>query len=346
MNTSADIIEISDPKALPNKPLVSVYMLTYNHERFISDAIEGVIAQQCTFPIELIIGEDCSLDNTCGIVIDYQRRYPHLIRVLTSAKNMRAYANAMRCVSAARGKYIAICEGDDYWHNSQKLQIQIDAMRADKTISLCHTDFDRRIGGKISRSVYAQRQPKYLAKDSSYFNLLHQWSVITATSVYRADVMHQFMQSKFNRSDWPFGDYNKALFASTQGVVLYLPISTATWRKVPGSAGNSGLRDKVRLAIAGVECREEFLHEYPLPPDVAKEILSFSYNRLMKDAFIIGDHALHNYCRNQLKYHTCHVNEIKYNMQFLIMKSKLLHALFHAAYGAYDRIINTKLAKG
>jgi len=345
MNILAETIEISDTRALAVKPLVSVYMLAYRHEKFITEAIEGVIAQQCDFPLELIIGEDYSPDNTRAIVIDYQQRYPQLIRVLTADRNIGIIANAARSIAALRGKYVAICEGDDYWHHPRKLQIQVDAMRADKSITLCHTDFDRRIGDRISRSVYAHNPPEYLAKDDAYYNLLHRWSVITATSVYRADVMRQFMQSRFNRPDWPFGDYNKALFASTQGRVLYLPISTATWRKVPGSAGNSGLRSKLRLAIAGMECREEFLHAYPLPSDVAKEIRCYCYNRLMRDAFIIGDSKLHTQCRDKLKSYACYVNEIKFIMQSLVIKSMLPHMLFHATYGAYDRIVNTNLAR-
>src|SRR5690606_34799591 len=100
--------EISDSDLLADNPLVSVCMLAYGHEDFIDGAIEGVAAQQCNFPIELIIGDDRSPDRTSEIVLDYQKRYPGLVRILTSDKNVGAYANARRCLLATRGKYIAL----------------------------------------------------------------------------------------------------------------------------------------------------------------------------------------------------------------------------------------------
>lgn len=130
MKDGRNTIEISDPGALPEQPLVSVYMLAYRHERFIAEAIEGVIAQEGDFSIELIIGEDCSPDRTRNIALEYQKKYSRLIRVITSDANVGAPANSARCRAACRGKYIAICEGDDYWSDSTKLARQIEIFRA------------------------------------------------------------------------------------------------------------------------------------------------------------------------------------------------------------------------
>ena len=82
--------EISDPSVMAVKPLVSVLMITYNHGPYIADAIEGVVSQKTDFPMELIIGEDCSTDNTRKIALDYQRRYPETIRVIYSDRNVGA----------------------------------------------------------------------------------------------------------------------------------------------------------------------------------------------------------------------------------------------------------------
>ena len=79
--------EISDPAVLSKNPVVSVKMITYNHEPYIPQAIEGVLMQETNFPIELIIGEDCSTDGTREIIFDYQQKYPDIIRVITSEKN-------------------------------------------------------------------------------------------------------------------------------------------------------------------------------------------------------------------------------------------------------------------
>jgi glycosyltransferase involved in cell wall biosynthesis len=118
-------MEVSDLSKLPEAPLVSVTMLAYRHEKFIARAIESVVGQQCRFPFELIIGEDCSPDGTRAIVLDYQRRYPHLIRVLMSERNVGMRANTVRCAAASRGRFGAACEGDDYWCDPTKLARQI-----------------------------------------------------------------------------------------------------------------------------------------------------------------------------------------------------------------------------
>ena len=134
--------EVSDPAVLAKIPLVSAYMLTYNHAPYIAQAIEGVLRQETNFPIELVIGEDCSTDSTREIVLNYQQKYPTHIRVITSGKNVGANKNAHRVRKACRGKYIAFCEGDDYWHNSNKLQMQCDHLENHPECGLVFSSFD------------------------------------------------------------------------------------------------------------------------------------------------------------------------------------------------------------
>lgn len=265
MNRSADTIEISDLKALPDKPLVSVYMLAYNHEKFIADAIEGVIAQQCTFPIELIIGEDCSPDGTLAIATNYQRRYPSLIRILTSSKNIGGLANADRCLMASRGTYIAICEGDDYWHHPEKLQMQVQCFNNHPDAHLVHTDYDRRIGQRVLRNANKRNPPAYLAQGDAYRALLRCVSVVNATTLYRKQLLTSLRDSGIASPHWPFGDYPRTLYAAVQGPVIYIPVSTATYRHVQGSATNSGRLQSLQMELAVMECREKFMSIYKLP---------------------------------------------------------------------------------
>src|SRR5574344_800398 len=111
-------------------PLLSIVTITYNHEPFIAKTIEGVLMQQVNFPIELIIAEDCSTDGTRAICQQYAEQYPDLIRLITSESNVGAIANERRARLAARGKYIAFCEGDDYWGDPLKLQKQVDFLES------------------------------------------------------------------------------------------------------------------------------------------------------------------------------------------------------------------------
>ena len=111
-------------------PLLSVVTVTYNHEPYIEKTIKGVLMQQVNFPIELIIAEDCSTDGTRVICQQYADQYPELIRLITSESNVGAIANERRAMLAARGKYIAFCEGDDYWTDPLKLQKQVDFLES------------------------------------------------------------------------------------------------------------------------------------------------------------------------------------------------------------------------
>ncbi len=105
---------------------VSVCMITYNHEKFIRQAIEGVLMQQTDFPIELVIGEDCSTDSTRALCVEYADKHPEIIRLLPSDNNLGIMPNFIKTLQACTGKYIALCEGDDYWTDPLKLKKQVE----------------------------------------------------------------------------------------------------------------------------------------------------------------------------------------------------------------------------
>src|SRR3990167_1123773 len=105
---------------------VSVCMVTYNHEKYIAQAIESVLMQKTNFDYELVIGEDCSTDKTKKIIIKYQKRYPKIIRIILNKKNLGAGLNFVQILEACKGEYIALLDGDDYWTDPVKLQKQVD----------------------------------------------------------------------------------------------------------------------------------------------------------------------------------------------------------------------------
>lgn len=137
MDAASFGIEIFDKERLCKKPLVSVVMITYNHEKFLARAIESIVTQRTDFEFELIIGEDRSTDKTWGVCCEYQKRYPELIRLVSSESNVGAAKNVKRVSSRVRGEFSAICEGDDYWCDPEKLQKQVAVMRANPSVGLC-----------------------------------------------------------------------------------------------------------------------------------------------------------------------------------------------------------------
>jgi glycosyltransferase involved in cell wall biosynthesis len=119
------------------QPKVSVRMVTYNHERFIGEAIDSVLCQNVNFSYEIVIGEDCSSDNTRLIVQEYQRRHPDVIRLLLNERTIGSRHNTHHTRQACRGEYIAFLDGDDYWTSPDKLQKQADILDQNPQLTIC-----------------------------------------------------------------------------------------------------------------------------------------------------------------------------------------------------------------
>lgn len=129
---------------MPVEPLVSVCMTAYNHEAYIAEAIEGVLTQRTSFGVELVIGEDCSTDATMEICRGYADRYPDRIRIVSGERNIGWRANYRRTVEACRGRYVAMCDGDDWWCDERKLQMQVELIESDPACGMCYTRSERR----------------------------------------------------------------------------------------------------------------------------------------------------------------------------------------------------------
>jgi glycosyltransferase involved in cell wall biosynthesis len=120
--------------------LLSICLITYNHEKYIREAIEGILIQKTNFDFELVIGEDSSSDNTRDICVEYAEKYPHLIKLLPKTKNLGMMPNFVRTYNACIGEFIALIEGDDYWTDPEKLQKQVDYLIQNPGCSICAHD--------------------------------------------------------------------------------------------------------------------------------------------------------------------------------------------------------------
>lgn len=123
-----------------NAPLVSIKCMTYNQEKYIADALDSFLMQKTTFPFEVVVHDDASTDNTASIIAEYQKRFPNIIRPIYEEENQYSKGNGVinRIIdSHIRGKYVAMCEGDDYWTDKNKLQKQYDAMERNLGVDIC-----------------------------------------------------------------------------------------------------------------------------------------------------------------------------------------------------------------
>ena len=117
--------------------LLSVCLITYNHEKYIRNAIEGVLMQKVDFEWELIIADDCSTDGTQAILNEYKNKYPDFIKLILQEKNVGPAKNHIELITTPKSKYIALCDGDDYWTDPLKLQKQVDFLETNKDYVLC-----------------------------------------------------------------------------------------------------------------------------------------------------------------------------------------------------------------
>jgi glycosyltransferase involved in cell wall biosynthesis len=116
---------------------LSVMMITYNHEKFISQALNSILTQRVNFDYEIVVGEDHSTDGTREILMDFHQSYPQRIVPLIRDKNMGAIQNMGATLRACRGTYIALLEGDDYWTDRYKLQKQVDFLDSNPAFAMC-----------------------------------------------------------------------------------------------------------------------------------------------------------------------------------------------------------------
>jgi hypothetical protein len=214
-------------------PTVSVLMTTYNHERFIGQAIESVLMQQTKFPLEVVIGEDKSPDGTRRIAEDYQRRYPDEIHLLAREVNLGAH-NFVETYRACRGKYVAVLEGDDYWTSPDKLQTQVEALEAHSDWVMCfHTV--RCVSEDGSRPPFPNPPPNW-QEVSTLDDLLEINFVPTCSVVFRNGIVGEFPKWYFSL---PIGDWPFCIMLAQHGKLGYIDRVMADYRMHAGGAWTS-----------------------------------------------------------------------------------------------------------
>ncbi len=214
-------------------PLVSVCMTTYNHEKYISQAIESVLCQRTTFSFEVVIGEDCSTDNTLAICRQYEAQYPDIVRVITSEHNIGMHANYRRTIEACRGKYIAMCDGDDWFSDENKLQMQVEMIEK-TSADMCYTRSLRR-GEDGSSAIYPECGLHTTLDDMLTLNTAENCT----TLALKSKILHYYSEVKPETKGWLTDDLPMWLwFAATQKIVAIDRV-TAVHRVLTTSVSHS-----------------------------------------------------------------------------------------------------------
>lgn len=210
-----------------SKPTVSIFMLTYNQEQFIAQAIEGVLMQQTNFDYQLVIGEDCSTDKTRSICRKYALEYPDKIKLLLALeKNIGLIANYMRTIKECDGKYIAICDGDDYWIDNLKLQKQVGFLENNPDYSIVYTALKRLYSdGTIKEYHYHLDKQVVDFDDLVLNNFIHSVSCLLKNQQTINNQLPVWI------SQFPFGDWQTYLWTIKEGgKIHFIDEITAVYR--------------------------------------------------------------------------------------------------------------------
>lgn len=169
-------------QADPAAPLLSVLCLSYNHEAFIAQTLESFLAQQTNFELEFVVADDCSRDGSVAVIESFRPRFGERLRLLRSDVNLGATRNFRRALAACRGRYVALCEGDDYWRGRDKLQRQVDFLQAHPDFVMSFHD-----AAMFGLPAFEGRNPipRRLRKDASQAALIATRPISTLTVCFR-----------------------------------------------------------------------------------------------------------------------------------------------------------------
>jgi glycosyltransferase involved in cell wall biosynthesis len=246
-------------------PKVSVAMVTYNHEKFIAQAIKSVLMQDSHFPIELVIGEDCSSDGTRNIVRRYAEVYPDVIRALIHEQNLGGYKNTQAVLRACRGEYIALLEGDDYWTSPHKLHKQVDFLESHPEYAMCfHNAITIWEDGSREPQSYRPVNQKIILTLEDL--IVDTYFIPTCSVMFRRGLFSEFPDWCYNLAvgDWPLHIFN-----ARHGKIRYLNEVMGVYRVHSGGLWSSMMDIQ--------KCKETIMMF-----DYVNDYLDFQYEKQIK----------------------------------------------------------------
>jgi glycosyltransferase involved in cell wall biosynthesis len=205
-------------------PKVSIVSISYNQEKYIRQALDSFLMQKTDFDFEVIIGDDCSTDGTPAILAEYAKAYPDIIKPILRTKNLGPQKNATDVLRAAKAKYIAVCEGDDFWTDPEKLQRQVDFLEGEPEYALCfhpvRVVFEN---NEEKESVYPDRTTDFTTE-----KLLEQNFIQTNSVMYRRQ-NYDNMPTDVLPLDWYWHLYHAQF-----GKIGFIDKVMSAYRRHPG----------------------------------------------------------------------------------------------------------------
>lgn len=259
---------------------VSIICNAYNHGKYIRDALEGFVKQETNFPFEVLVHDDASTDNTADVIREFEEKYPEIIKPVYQTENQyQKCRGAVRKIQTARvkGKYIALCEGDDYWTSPHKLQMQYDYMEShpESTLCACATNWLNMLSGKVENHCRITEDTDLSLED---IILEKNGRIFPTVSVFVKS--HIWIEKK--TWGFPIGDYPLAVYAALHGNVHMLaePMCVYRWyaegswtARMDNSAHRAAVSQKM---INGLNTLNEYT-EYKYDAVIQKRLKRHKY---------------------------------------------------------------------
>lgn len=221
--------------------MLSVLVCTYNQEKYLAQALDSILMQKYNEPFEILIGDDCSTDKTGKIAEDYQSRFSEIIRVIQPEKNMGASQNMVRLAKEAKGDFLSICDGDDYWLREDVLQKQLDVFRANPDVGMicakakCYIQQDGEYGGTLG----------YTGAEDLTTMLRDNRDVAAPTIAFRRDLMLRCIaDSKWYIDQNWFYDSVMAYWFAYNSKIKFINEELAAYRVLSSSACHADSPEK------------------------------------------------------------------------------------------------------
>ena len=309
------------------RPEVSIFCMVYNHEFFLSECLDGFIMQKCSFDFEIVVGEDCSTDSSRNIILEFARKYPGKFKLILHEKNVGPFANQLHVYKNCLGKYIAMCEVDDYWSDPLKLQKQVDFLESNPEYSYCF--HDSIILNQITGTSQLRVGQRKIDEIVDLKSLISENNIATASIVFRNCIDWSNLPRWFLKT--PKGDYALVVLLAEKGLGKYITDSMSVYRVHEGGVW-SGSKNWDYYTKANIEFFSDlkFYFSDPLIKDVIetklnKEYRIFALGKLRKGFFCGG---LKQYILNGgLKFQNLKPKEVR----------KVLGAIKSGIFSSYKR---------
>ena len=286
--------------------IVAIKCLVYNHEPYLRDCLEGFVMQQTNFPFVAIVHDDASTDGSTIIIREYEKKYPNIIKPIYETENQYAkhdgsVTRIMNAAIDATGvKYVAMCEGDDYWTDPLKLQKQVDFMEANPEYGLCYTDYSvcDEFGNITEESHFKTSQRKPILTFEEH--LFSQGYIAPMTWLFRKDVYTSITNDMIQGTT--DGTYVLALEFFAKSKVAYLFDTTATYRVHQGSASRPlSLSALFRYRKGVYDIEFEYIKRYTKNQWYFYLVLQQSMNELYPIAVELQDTEYIDWCNKMAK---------------------------------------------